>query len=188
MILFLVAMMAPSLAKADDTAAQADDSGSWWEAVKNEIGKIWNSDQHKLIIPVNIYHVRASYDKENIKKYNEMPWGLGIERYYKGEDRTTHSLYAVTFADSFNNQQPTFGYNWQKNWYFGGDDAASAGVGYAALLTFRKNRSSGNYTPIPGITPTASIGYMALELQTAWVPYMGRNNGNVFLTMLTWKF
>ena len=154
---------------------------SWWETKKGHLRATWDSDAHSVLIPFNIYHVRGSYDREKIKEYNEMPWGLGIERYHIDEHRNRHSLYLLGFADSWKDFQPVLGYSWEKNVYCGD---ARFSVGYSAMLTGRRKNS---YFPIPGLVPVASAGYKSIAVQTTWVPYLGHNNGNVFLTLFKWS-
>ena len=74
--------------------------------------------------------------------------------------------------------QPALGYSWQKNYYC---HETRLGVGYSAMVTGRRKN---HYFPIPGLVPVASAGYKGISVQTTWVPYLGHNNGNVFLTML----
>ena len=167
-------------------AAEASDEpfSSWWDKWTTNVEKAWNSDKYQLIIPAHTYHSRISYSRENIKKYNENPWGIGLERYFEDEGNVRHSLFALTFQDSWNRPQPTAGYSWQKNWYADYDNDLAVGLGYSLILTARKNHA---YVPIPGILPTLSLEYRRFIVQTAWVPYMGANNGNILFTMVKWK-
>jgi len=154
---------------------------SWWETKKGDLRATWESENYSVLIPFNIYHVRATYDREKIEQYNEMPWGLGLERYHIDEYRNRHSFYVLGFADSWEDFQPVIGYSWEKNFYY---HDARFGIGYSAMVTGRRKNS---YFPIPGLVPVASIGYKAVAIQTTWVPYIAHNNGNVFLTMFKWS-
>jgi palmitoyl transferase len=166
-------LLATQTLTADDAPA-----ASWWESWKGDLRATWASDDYSVLVPFNIYHIRATYDKEKIKEYNEMPWGAGIERFHIDEHRNRHSLYLLGFADSWSDFQPVLGYSWQKNFYC---HDASFGIGYSAMITGRRKNS---YVPSPGLVPVASAGYKFLSVQTTWVPYLGHNTGNVFLTML----
>ena len=154
---------------------------SWWETKKGHLRSTWESDNYAVLIPFNTYHVRATYDDDRLSEFNEMPWGLGIERYHFDEHRNRHSFFVLGFSDSWRDFQPALGYAWEKNFYY---HDARFGIGYSAMLTGRRKNS---YFPIPGIVPIASVGYKSLAIQTTWVPYLGHNNGNVFLTMFKWS-
>ena len=167
------------------SSASAGESGSWRQEVADVFSNIWKSDRHQLIIPLNTFHVRSTYDKEKIAKYNEMPWGLGVERYYVSQSGITHSIYGVVFKDSHNQFSPTFGYNWEKKWPLTADGDWSVGAGFTTLLTFRKKE---DYIPIPGIIPLLSVGYKRVTFQTVWIPHMGHNHGNIFFSMMKWSF
>ena len=166
-------LLATHTLRADDAPAE-----SWWSSWKGDVRATWASDNYSVLVPFNIYHVRATYDKEKIKEYNETPWGLGVEKFHIDEKRNRHSLYLLGFADSWSDFQPVAGYSWQKNFHC---HDACFGIGYSAMLTGRRKNS---YVPIPGVVPVASAGYKNVSVQTTWVPYLGHNNGNVFLTML----
>ena len=159
----------------------AADATSWWESWKADLRATWASDDYAVMIPFNTYHSRATYDAERIKGFNEMPWGLGLERHYTDELRNRHSLYVLAFAESYSHVQPTLGYTWEKSLFLNGSRTARIGVGFNAMITARQKN---NYLPFPGATPTLSVNYRFLSVQTTWVPYLGRNDGNVFLTML----
>ena len=168
-------LLATAPLAADDTAAV-----SWWESWKADLRATWNSGDHAVMIPFNTYHVRGTYDNDRLKQFNEMPWGLGVERYYTDELRNRHSLYVLVFSESYSKPQPTAGYAWEKNIFLDSAHASRVGLGFNAMLTGRQKNS---YIPFPGVTPTLSVNYLRLSVQTTWVPYLGRNDGNVFLTM-----
>ena len=159
---------------------------SWFDSWKTDVANTWKSDNYELIVPVHIYHVRASYSREKIKRFNENPqFGLGIGKYYTDEFGNDHMLYAVVFQESYYNPQPTAGYMWQKKWSFGSESRYKVGAGYAAVLTARRKQ---DYIPFPLATPTFSLSYGNIWLRTAWVPWMGYNLGNVFLTTVSYRF
>jgi len=156
-------------------------SPSWWETKKGDLSVTWDSDRYSILIPFNTYHSRSTYDRERINEFNEMPWGLGIERFHYDEHRNRHSFYAFGFADSWNDFQPVLGYAWERNFHCGD---SRFGIGYSAILTARRKQ---HYTPLPGVVPIASVGYKSAAVQTTWVPYLGPNNGNVFLTLFKYS-
>ena len=47
------------------------DEPSWWDSWKTDVANTWKSDNYELIVPVHIYHVRASYSDYKIRKFNE---------------------------------------------------------------------------------------------------------------------
>ena len=153
---------------------------SWWDSWRSSLRATWKSDDYAVIVPFNTYHVRSTYSKDNIERYNEKPWGLGIEKYYVDEKRNRHSFYALVFSESYARAQTNIGYAWEKCFYL--DDAGDMriGIGYNATITSRYRQ---NYIPFPGTLPMMSVNYKFLSVQTTWVPYIHHNNGNVFLTM-----
>ena len=156
-------------------------AGEWWDSWKGDLRATWGSDRHSVILPVNTYHVRATYDKERIENYNEIPWGLGVERFYVDARENRHSFYALAFAASYGHVQPVVGYSWEKSFFFDSAHATRLGVGYAAIITARQQNA---YIPFPGALPVLSFGYKSLSVQTSWVPYVERNYGNIFLTVV----
>lgn len=175
-ILVCLFCVMPNISKAEEK--------SWWDSWKYNASKAWTSDKHQIMLPVNAYHVRASYSDADIDRFNEMPWGLGLNRYYNDELGNTHSFYAIVFTDSHKKAQPMVGYSWQKNWHLDAEDDMSVGLGYSLLVTARNNNG---YIPFPGALPFANINYKRFGIQTAWVPWMGYGYGNIFFTNLTWK-
>ena len=158
--------------------ARADGEAASW---RDNLRATWESENHTVIVPVNTYHSRLTYDKEHIKRYNEMPWGLGVERFYVDEKRNRHSFYALAFAASYGHVQPVVGYTWEKSVFLNDSHSARLGLGCTAVITARRQN---DYIPFPGVLPIASLGYRGLAIHTSWVPYGGRNWGNVYLTVL----
>lgn len=153
---------------------------SWWDTVK----KTWHSDQWDLIVPVNIWHNRLTYDKDKAKEYNERPWGIGVGKSYLDEEKNRHSLFALTFQDSHDKPEPTFGYSKQWIWR----DAADAWrftLGYMAGITFRDDY---HYIPVPLPLPIIGFEYKSFSIENTYIPGLGGNNGNVLFTWLRWRF
>ena len=177
---FLPALCALLIAPRGLLAGENAVESSWWDAWKTSLGQTWDSDRYAVMVPFNTYHWRSTYDRDRIKKFNEMPWGLGVERYFIDERDNRHSLYALVFSESYSQAQPTLGYAWEKSYFLDNARDWRAGLGFNAMLTAR---SKNHYIPFPGATPTLSVNYKFLSVQTTWVPYLGHNDGNVFLTM-----
>jgi len=156
-------------------------AGEIWDTWKDNVRATWKSDEYSLIIPVNTYHSRLTYDRETLKRYNEIPWGLGIEKYYMDGNNNRHSLYALAFSASYKHVQPVVGYAWEKQFYLNESRSTRLGLGYTAFITARQQNS---YIPFPGVLPMLSLGHKHVFVQTTWVPYLGRNNGNVYLTVV----
>jgi len=153
---------------------------SWWQGWKSNLRATWESDDHAVIVPLNIYHVRSTYTRERIERYNEMPWGLGFERYHTNSSRNRHSFYVLAFSDSYARVQSNVGYAWEKSCFLDNAGDMRIGLGFNATVAFRYRQ---DYLPFPGVIPMISLNYKCLSLQTTWVPYIGPSNGNVFLTM-----
>ena len=169
-------ILMPSISHAEEA--------SWWDTWKSNAGKTWASDKYEVMLPLYTYHIRASYHRDSIAKYNEIPVGLGIDKYYFDEDGNKHYFHAIVFADSFYRPQPMAGYGFQKNWYLNEDKDMALGAGITAVLTARGNSG---YVPFPGVIPGIAFEYKRATFQLAWVPYMGFNNGNILFALMQWK-
>ena len=156
-----------------------------WNGFKSDISATFYSDKYELYVPIQTWHNRLTYDRDNIKRYNERPWGGGIGKYYIDEKGNQHSLYAMAFKDSHNDFEPIAGYAWQKNWHL--DEAGNWRVG-AGFTIFVTARSDFDYMPFPGVLPLLALEYKHFALQGAYVPGFSRNSGNVALFWVKWKF
>ncbi|MCL1910072.1 MAG: phospholipid:lipid A palmitoyltransferase [Kiritimatiellaeota bacterium] len=174
-ILICAILLVPRVLRADDAPALT----SWWDSWTDDLRATWRSDNFAAIIPLNTYHVRATYDDERVREYNEIPWGFGVERYHMNAKRNRHSFFIMAFADSYSRIEPAAGYAWERSFFDNSGDFRM-GAGFNATLTARYKD---HYFPIAGATPTLSVNYKSFSVQTAWVPYMRRNYGNIFLTM-----
>lgn len=173
-LLFMLFTM-PVLAEDD-----AQTKSSWL----THMGQAWHSSDYDLVIPVNTWHNRLTYDKENIDGYNERPWGLGFGKRFYDEDKDLHSFVAMVFLDSHKDPEPIAGYQFQKKWYMGQNDDFSFGLGYSFGLTAR---SDYDWIPFPYIAPILSFQYKCLSLENTYIPG-GRNNGNVLFSWLRIEF
>lgn len=156
-----------------------------WDDFKSDIFSTYASDKYELYIPLRTWHNRLTYDRDNIKGYNERPWGGGLGKYYIDEKGNQHSLYAMVFKDSHNDFEPIAGYAWQKNWRLDGDSDWRIGCGFTVFVTAR---SDFDYIPFPGVLPLMALEYKRLAVQGTYVPGFSRNSGNVALVWAKWKF
>lgn len=110
---------------------------SMWDNIKKTLTDTWNSDTYELYVPLNTWHNRATYDRENIDSYNERPWGIGIGVSRFDEDGDWHSLYIMEFQDSHNVIEPIGGYAYQTYWR--PTEKLKFGIGYTLSITARKD-------------------------------------------------
>ena len=85
-------------------------AGTWTE----HLSALWDSHEYDLMVPLNTWHNRLTYDHDKIKDFNERPWGLGFDKRYYDEDKDLHALGAMVFMDSHNDPEPLVGYQFQK--------------------------------------------------------------------------
>lgn len=149
-----------------------------WLNIKTELNQTWQSDQYELYIPVNTWHNRSYYTKEDIDGFNEQPWGIGAGKYRYDEDGDWHGIYAFAFLDSQSDVEPVAGYGYQKVWR--ASENFRLGLGYTAGVTFRKNS---DYIPLPVLAPLLSIKYRQLALQSTYI-LGGNGYGNVLFSWL----
>lgn len=158
-------------------------SCAWGESTftqtcKDTATSIWTQGRLELIVPVNTWHNRSSYSHEQIKDYNERPWGLGVAKTYIDEKSNRHRLLALTFQDSFNSPEPTFGYSWQAVWR--AEHTIRPTLGVVAGFTFRH---SYDWVPIPAAIPVAGLDIGPLSVETTYL--LGFN---VLFSWVTWRF
>lgn len=165
----------------DKTVPYQPDYSTLYERIKN----IWHAPNYFVALPVNTYHSRLTYSKERIDEYNEMPWGLGIGKWYRDKNNTRHQLVLLGFSDSNAKLQLLAGYTWQKDIYLNEAEDLIFGYGCDFFITARDDYY---YIPFPGFTPEISIQYKNFAISTSWVPWLGPDYGNVFLTNIRWYF
>lgn len=149
--------------------------------VVDELRTTWQSKDVEWYIPINTWHNRSSYTHEQIAKYNERPWGIGMGKYRYDADGDWHGLYTMAFLDSQSKWEPVIGYGFQKVWE--PKQALKFGLGYTVGLTFRDDM---HYVPIPLLLPLMSIKYQSVALQSTYIPG-GKGNGNVLFTWIRWE-
>lgn len=138
-----------------------------------------------MLIPVNTWHNRLTYDHKKIKEYNERPWGFGIAKTYESRPDIRHSLFAMAFLDSHDDIEPIAGYAWQKLWAL--DDARDWRL-TAGVMVGITMRSDYDYIPIPAPLPIFGIEYKRLSVESTYVPGFQKNSGNILFTWLRWRF
>lgn len=178
-----VQVITPTLKLGKDATPQppvAQDD-SWW----GNIEKTWASDNWYAILPVNTYHARGTYDRDRLRRYNEIPWGAGFGKWYRDKNDNQHELSFIAFADSHGHVEPTFTYSWQQYIHFDSSHNFSVAYGLNFMLTMRNDTY---YLPVPLILPHLTIQIGSFAISTLWVPYLGRNNGNVLFTTCRWYF
>ncbi|WP_211324668.1 lipid IV(A) palmitoyltransferase PagP [Orbus hercynius] len=154
---------------------------SLWHKIKQRLSDTWHSDNYELYVPVNTWHNRATYDSENIKGYNERPWGIGMGVYRFDQDGDWHALYVMEFQDSHNVIEPIGGYAYQTYWRPSNSDKFRIGIGYTLSITARKDY---NWIPFPAPLPLLSFEYDRLSIQSTYIPGVKRNTGNIIFTWL----
>lgn len=156
-----------------------------FDTFKDSVVETWQQPQHyDLYIPAITWHARFAYDKEKTDRYNERPWGAGFGRSRWDEKGNWHSLYIMTFKDSWNKWEPIGGYGWESTWRPLSDENFRLGLGFTAGVTMRDNW---NYIPLPVLLPLASIGYGPATFQMTYIPGT-YNNGNVYFAWLRFQF
>lgn len=167
-----------------DTTNTNTSTDSTWDKIKQSLSDTWHSPTRELYIPVNTWHNRATYDHDKIESYNERPWGIGYGVSRFDNDGDWHALYIMEFQDSHNIIEPIGGYAYQKYWRL--DDAGKwrIGVGYTLSITARHDY---NWIPFPAPLPLLSFEYDRLSVQSAYVPGVKRNTGNILFTWLRWR-
>ena len=145
---------------------------------KQTISTIWNQGRVELIVPVNTWHNRSSYSSEQIRRYNERPWGIGLAKTYVDEKANRHRLLALSFQDSFNKPEPTMGYSWQTVWRV--EHTIRPTLGFVAGVTFRDNY---HWIPIPAAIPVVGLDIGPFSAETTYL--LGFD---VLFTWVTWRF
>ena len=149
-------------------------AGTWTE----HLSALWDSHEYDLMVPLNTWHNRLTYDHKKIKDFNERPWGLGFDKRYYDEDKDLHSLGVMVFLDSHDDPEPLVGYQFQKKWYYGQEEDFSLGLGYSMGVTARSDYS---WIPFPCVIPVFSFQYKRLSIENTYIPG-GRGYGNILFT------
>lgn len=177
--LFLFSLIVSQTALADPTSDKDTAQQTLLSKAAGEFDKTWQSTNYEIYIPINTWHNRSNYTDEQISKYNEQPWGIGIGKYRYDQDGDWHGLYAMVFLDSKSKWEPIVGYGFQKVWQ--PSEAVKLGLGYTVGMTLRNDL---NYVPLPVIVPLVSIKYQAIAIQSTYVPGA---SGHVLFTWIRWE-
>lgn len=149
--------------------------------ITNTLSETWQSQTYEWYIPINTWHNRDSYTRQEINEFNERPWGIGAGKYRYDQDGDWHGIYAMAFLDSQSEVEPIVGYGFQKVWQPHAD--VKLGLGYTVGVTLREDS---NYVPIPVLLPLLSVKYKSVALQSTYIPG-GQGHGNVLFTWLRWE-
>lgn len=167
----------------DTEAAPSRAGSSWWGSLKDNVAATWHSDRYELYIPLHTWHNRHFYSAEQISKYQENPWGIGIGKYRDTPVGTTHGIGAMVFMDSHNAPEPFIAYTWQKNWQVTEHQQVSLG-GFAG---FTARKEIAHYAPIPVAWPYVAYRYRNFSVQGMYFP--GRSgNGNIAFFWAKYRF
>ena len=183
-LVFLILATPPRSAE----SATLEQSSSYcpeYSCLKERLLNVWDAPNWLLIVPVNTYHNRGNYTEQNIREFNEDPWGLGIGKWYRDKRNVRHELSFLIFLDSYKYPEPILGYAWQKDYFLDIMHNWSVGYGCNFFITARHKQS---YIPFPGLTPHLAVQYKRLALNVAWVPRISQGTGDIFFTQLRWYF
>lgn len=151
--------------------------------VKQRLHQIWTQGHNELYLTGYAWHNRFTYSREKINSYNEQAWGGGLGKGFFDERGNWHGLYAFGFLDSHSNVEPVLGYAFQKVITL--HHELKAGIGYALLITQRKDLNSG--IPFPGALPWASVFYKKVTIAATYIPGFNKN-GNVLFLLAKYTF
>ena len=164
--------------------SETNSNQSYLSIAKKGICNILKSKDYSLIIPVNTWHNRLTYDKEKIDSYNERPWGIGFSKDYIDSKENRHSLFILKFQDSHNKTEPFLGYSFSKRWAMNKKKDFYLLAGGILGVTAREEY---NYSPFPAPLPLFGFEYKRLIIENTYIPG-GKNNGNVLFTWIRLKF
>lgn len=173
------ALIASHIAHAEQDLNEVKVQQTLFSKATVALDKTWQSTNYELYIPINTWHNRSNYTDEQISKYNEQPWGVGVGKYRYDQDGDWHGLYAMVFLDSKSKWEPIMGYGFQKVWK--PSEEVKLGLGYSVGLTLRNDL---NYLPLPLVVPLISVKYQSIALQSTYVPGV---SGHVLFTWLRWE-
>ena len=148
------------------------------QTCEQAISTTWQEGRLELIVPVNTWHNRSSYSHEQIDRYNERPWGVGLAKTYIDEKQNRHRLLALTFPDSFDKPEPTMGYSWQNVWR--ADSIIRPTLGFVAGITLRDNY---HWIPLPAVIPVVGLDIGPFSAETTYLIGF-----DVLFTWVTWRF
>lgn len=145
----------------------------------------WRHGGPELYVPVYTFHLPFAYTPSLLRSYNDYPFGAGAGWGRYNERGNWEGFFGLEFADSHARPQYQAGYAWLATWRPFTENTR-AGAGLTGFIMARSDIR--RYTPFPGVLPMASLGYRMVDLQTTYVPGLGKNDGNVMLFWLKWSF
>ncbi len=181
-ILFLFFLFLPVHIAVADTPLNIPREG-WFSRFKQNLSETWHKGGYDLLIPVNTWHNRLTYDHDKIRDYNERPWGLGLSKSLE-KAAWRHGLFFMIFKDSHDDIEPIAGYSLQKLWALDEAGCWRASLGLVLGITAR---SDYDYIPIAAPLPIFGMEYKRLSVESTYIPG-GKNNGNILFTWLRWRF
>lgn len=147
-------------------------------AYKETLLTTWEKGRLEVIVPAHTWHNRAHYSKRQIDDWNEDPWGLGLAKTYVNEHGNRQRLLALTFQDSHNKPEPTFGYSWQAVWR--ADRTFRPTLGFVAGFTMRDELY---YIPVPAAIPIVGLDIGPLSLEASYIFF-----ADIAFAWVTWRF
>lgn len=146
----------------------------WDQRAVQHLGRTWQEGQRELYLPVHSHHSRWAYSGDQIRRFNEDPFGIGIGKGFYDRNGDWHGLFAMVFRESHYKPEYAVGYGYKTFWPLGGQ--YKVGLGISAILTARSDID--HYTPFPVLLPIFSLEYRKVSLDANYVPG-GRGAGNV---------
>lgn len=159
--------------------SRADEGAPWYDRAWQRVTDAYYLGNTEYYATFHTWHPRGIYTEDQIKGYQNWPFGLGVGRGRYDDKGNWQGVYVLGFQDSHFKPEWNVGYAWKTHWQLGGE--TRVGLGYTAGLTTRADYA--NYTPVPMLLPIASIEYRNYSIEGVWVPG-GRNFGNVVLFWL----
>lgn len=150
-------------------------TNAWYDTAWGHVKDTWKDGTLDLYVPAYTWHLPWAYSPAKVASLNNYPAGAGFGLSRYNESGNWEGMFAMAFADSHSQPQYATGYGWIPTWTTEDKDFR-VGVGLEGFITARAD--IGNYTPIPGILPVASVGYKRVDIQATYVPG-GRGFGNV---------
>ena len=147
------------------------------QTCENNLSATWEKGRLELLLPAHTWHNRWHYSHKQIESYNENPWGIGLAKTYE-DAQHRHRLFVLTFQDSFNKPEPTFGYSWQLIWL--AEHTVRPTLGVVAGFTLRENY---HWIPLPAAIPIAGLDIGPLSLETTYLIGF-----DVLFSWVTWRF
>ena len=158
---------------------RADDGAPWYDRAWQNVTDAYYLGNTEYYATFRTWHPHGIYSEDQIKTYQNWPFGLGVGRGRYDDKGDWRGVYVMGFQDSHFKPEWIVGYGWKTHWQIGAE--SRVGLGYTAGVTTRTDY--GNYTPVPLLLPIATLEYRNFSVEGAWVPG-GRHYGNVVLFWL----